>query len=297
MKISLHALMLPTILLFYNTSYSNARSSSAPYISGDSFRAIADHIFDETDQSLDPKKINYKDTIFVNADILSHFFANIHPHIQNKYFLITHNSDAGVPGIFEAYLNDEKIILWFGQNPTIMNHPKFIPLPIGLANNHWPYGKTQVFDLVLHHPFNDPKQYLMGINFHTTTNPSLRKTVYNYFSQKSFCTLIYATSHQTYLELIQQSKFILSPEGDGLDCYRTWEALLMGSIPVVQTSMLDPIFSDLPVLIIDNWHNITEELLNQKYMELENNKKNYNYEKLYFAYWENLINNYKNIIE
>ena len=35
--------------------------------------------------------------------------------------------------------------------------------------------------------------------------------------------------------------FILSPRGNGLDCHRTWEALLLGCIVVTKTSTLDPI--------------------------------------------------------
>ena len=43
-----------------------------------------------------------------------------------------------------------------------------------------------------------------------------------------------------------KAKFALSPGGTGPDTYRTWEALLVGTIPIVKTSQLDNLYSDLP---------------------------------------------------
>lgn len=39
-----------------------------------------------------------------------------------------------------------------------------------------------------------------------------------------------------YASLLRSSPFVLSPRGRGVDCYRHWEALLVGSVPVVQPS-------------------------------------------------------------
>ncbi len=66
----------------------------------------------------------------------------------------------------------------------------------------------------------------------------------------------------------------------------------MGAIPIVKESSLDPMYEDLPVLIVKNWNEITEEFLEQKYEEISS-KTAYKIEKIYFAYWENIINSYK----
>jgi len=50
--------------------------------------------------------------------------------------------------------------------------------------------------------------------------------------------------------------FGLSPRGVGLDCHRTWEMLALGMIPVVKTSTLDVLYTNLPVLILTNWDEI-----------------------------------------
>ena len=51
--------------------------------------------------------------------------------------------------------------------------------------------------------------------------------------------------------------FVISPHGNYLDCYRTWEILALGSIPVVKTSSLDPLYDHLPVIIVGEWNQIT----------------------------------------
>src|SRR5207249_3631188 len=113
------------------------RPGMYPYLAGDTFRIFCDHICDETDFNFNHKNVNKGDTIFVNTHFLEYFFKEIHPLIKNKYILITHNEDIHVPGKFKYYLNDEKIFAWFGQNCDIENHPKLIPIPIGLENKHW----------------------------------------------------------------------------------------------------------------------------------------------------------------
>jgi len=64
---------------------------------------------------------------------------------------------------------------------------------------------------------------------------------------------------------LAESKFVLSPHGRGLDCYRTYEALSLGSFVVVRSSSLDEIYDGLPVLIVEKWEHITEELLDATY--------------------------------
>jgi hypothetical protein len=50
-----------------------------------------------------------------------------------------------------------------------------------------------------------------------------------------------------------QYPFVVSARGNGLDCHRTWELLYLGCIVITKTSSLDPLFSKLPVVIVDDW--------------------------------------------
>jgi hypothetical protein len=83
--------------------------------------------------------------------------------------------------------------------------------------------------------------------------------------------------------------FILSPFGNGMDCHRTWEALLCGCIPIVRTSVFRELFDELPVLIVDKWEDVTPQLLKQTVYEfkLKHQQGAFQYERLHLSYYTN----------
>ncbi len=87
----------------------------------------------------------------------------------------------------------------------------------------------------------------------------------------------------------------LSPRGNGLDCHRTWEAFYLDIIPIVWNSTLNPLFVDLPVIILNDWRDITEQFLRTKLNEIAKKKIKspsvYRFDKLRFSYWRSLILN------
>jgi hypothetical protein len=80
--------------------------------------------------------------------------------------------------------------------------------------------------------------------------------------------------------------FSISPWGNGLDCHRTWEDLALGCILIVKTSSLDRLYDGLPVVIVKDWNEITEENL-QRWFELyKDASENSLYrEKITNQYW------------
>ena len=77
--------------------------------------------------------------------------------------------------------------------------------------------------------------------------------------------------------------FVLSPYGNGPDCHRHWEILCLGGIPIIKTFGTDKMFEDLPVLIVKEWEDVTEELLQQTIKIFKDKYINYN--KLSLKYW------------
>ena len=95
------------------------------------------------------------------------------------------------------------------------------------------------------------------------------------------------------------SKFILAPSGLGLDCYRNWEAMILGAIPVLETyNRRDGLFrayDDLPVLWIDHFDNVTPTLLEREYPRIISRARDYKFEKLTLQYWIDLVDGYRDI--
>lgn len=267
--------------------YLGPRPACEPYLSGDTIRKYCDFIFDINTQYFDPEVIKKGDIIFVSAhpEVISYFFSTVFPEIKTQVILVTHNSDVNITEKYRAYLDSEKIYAWFAQN-VAMQHPKLIHIPIGLENNLWKRHYDRIIKNLINQGIDkQQKNYLLYLNFSLGTNPSERRPLYEYFRTKPFCYCSPRKSIPDYLTDICHSKFALSPHGNGLDCHRTWEILYLGTIPIVKTSSLDPLYQDLPVLIVNEWQEVTEDFLNTMY-PLTIIKK-YRTEKLYIQHWVN----------
>ena len=285
-----HAAESPVKLLFllfpfllFSIHYKPNRAPIAPYISGDTFRANSDHAFDEMTR-FSPFLLRPGQTIFVKPDMLEEFFTKYHPQITTRYILVTHNSDNSVPGPYQRYLEDDKIIAWFGQNPDIV-HPKLHPIPIGLENRNWKPQNVEVITRVKAKKLH--KTHLLYYNLNPATYPSERTEVQNLFAQAPFTYAQDRKEYEPFIEDLASSKFVLSPRGNGLDTHRLWETLYVGSYPIVKTSPLDSAYEGLPVVIVSDWSKVTEEFLNQKYDEFQSTL--FNYDRLNIHFWLQLI--------
>lgn len=283
---------------YFNTTKSNIylgdRPSSEPYLSGDTFRKYCDHVFDIKDQA-NPETIKRGDIVFVCSDphFLNEFFQKYHPLIKEPYILVTHNSDENITEKYKVYLESDKIYLWFAQNVAYI-HPKLIPIPIGLENNVWQRHYVEMINSLIIGGINqEEKRYLAYMNFSTGTNNAERLPAYNYFNKTPFCYCSPRKGNVEYLRDVCHSIFIVSPHGNGLDCHRTWEALYLGAIPIVKRSTLDKMYEDLPVLIVDDWSEATQEFLEKKYIELS--RRSYKLEKLYIQFWIDTFEFYKKL--
>ena len=61
---------------------------------------------------------------------------------------------------------------------------------------------------------------------------------------------------------------VLAMPGMGYDTYRLWEALALGSMPVLERGVgLDRTLYRLPALLVDDFVALTEDLVRQAYVE------------------------------
>jgi hypothetical protein len=288
LKVIPESFIPPQVYIHREEPLENSRRlSSYPYLAGDTFRALAQFFIDELQIPFDPEDVRDGDIIFLKTTLLEWFCTVIHPRIKAHYILLSHNSDEAAPNKFSAILDDEKLIAWFAQNVDLKYHPKLFPIPIGLSNQYWPIGNTRILDALIPQVPHLKKDKLLYLNCSNHTNPSKRGEVYRIFNNKKYCYKASRKNWQDYLIELGQSKFVLSPHGNGLDCCRTWETLYMGSIPIVKTSSLDSLYADLPVIIVNDWNEVTEEFLNKKWEEMKD--LTFNIEKIYADWWLNQI--------
>jgi len=97
----------------------------------------------------------------------------------------------------------------------------------------------------------------------------------------------------TYFSELPKYKFVISPEGNGIDCHRHYEALLAGCIPIVEDHEgIREKYKGCPVLYTKDYSEINEEYLNKKYEEMvgNNDAPIYDFSKL-------ILNNYSKEIQ
>ena len=79
----------------------------------------------------------------------------------------------------------------------------------------------------------------------------------------------------------------------GLDSYRIWEALHMGTIPVLEhlnrSDGWYQTLEGLPVVWIDAFENLTPEFLEMEYQRITKEALSFRYERLTKQWWINLI--------
>ena len=312
-SISLHATEYPELRgpkgadLYYG-------HSSDTFIMRWHFQALCDHVFDprtnrfawptSTEKGgarFDPAVVQAGDIIFVRDVLL--FFEEIHPYIRNPYVMITHGECRDTcEDSYLNYLDDDRIIAWFSIHPSKSGHSKYYPIPLGIKQDKKPFLEAnKELNRMLKQLRNaTPKTKLLYLNFDDEANPT-RKKIRELLADKDFCfSQIERIPFEDYLKQMAEFKFALSPRGWGPDCYRTWEALLVGTIPVVERgihdaiairakkeSQLDKLYEGLPILVIDDWKQITEDFLEKEYRRITSKK--YNLGKLYIEYWHKKI--------
>lgn len=262
---------------------------------------------------IDLTKVKDGSVVYIPSSAIAAFVPKL-KSLPGKVVLVSGDSDDSIPDAvlssndFITFIESDKIIHWFSQN-CVGVHPKLTPIPIGLDYHSIKSGniaignqmsaKDQENEIITiknaAKPLSErePKIYS---NFHFNKQKD-RKYTYDRddaIEKIPKDLIFYEPSPVSRKEThMNQSKyaFVGSPHGNGLDCHRTWEALCLGCIPIVKTSPIDSVFDDLPVLIVQDWSDVTKELLDFTIKSYSN--QNFNYNKLTLQYWMDLIRSKK----
>ena len=80
-------------------------------------------------------------------------------------------------------------------------------------------------------------------------------------------------------------KFVISPEGNGIDCHRHYEALMAGCIPIVENcDGIREKYGNCPILYTDNYSEITPEFLTSVYDDYLN--RNWDFSRLFLSTYD-----------
>lgn len=90
--------------------------------------------------------------------------------------------------------------------------------------------------------------------------------------------------HFEYFDSLPDFKFVISPEGNGIDCHRHYEALIAGCIPVVEhNTLVEEKYKGCPILYTTDYSEINEEYLQKKYDEMKDEV--YDFSRLFLSFY------------
>jgi hypothetical protein len=258
---------------------------------------------------IDLSNVQPGQTVYIQGSAVKDFSTKL-ANIPNKFILVSGDCDESIPEAifseseFKSFIESDKIIHWFSQN-CVGKHPKLSPIPIGLdyhtrvKSDIWGPTMTpieQEAELIavknaakIFHK-REIKAYA---NFHFNMQEDRKYTADRRDAKEKIpadCVFYEPTFTKTRLETYQNQikyAFVVSPHGNGLDCIRTWEAIVLGCIPIVKTSSIDSVYAELPILIINEWSEVTKQKLIDTISEFKT--RQFNYDRLNLKYWMDII--------
>jgi hypothetical protein len=229
---------------------------------------------DKIPGEIDTENFEPGSKIFIKVDLLNHY-AEFLSKMPVPFHLMTGRA-AKSPSTsdIESILKNKNVVSWVGTNiPTLED--RIMQVPIGFQeeglerpNGSFPFPelKEKTNDIVLTY---------IG-DTHESRKDIPKDLDISFVEQKE--------DYGQYLYQLNTSKYSICPRGYGIDTHRVYESIVMNSIPIVLTSILDPLYNSINCIILDSWDDIKNEL----------SEKTLNREQVTFDYWRKEIEKFQN---
>ena len=230
-------------------------------ISGLAFHKISEwSLCNRYPQKIELFNIKENDKVFINLDNFQEFvnLIKLNQPIK-KFILITHNSDKVFTQTHFNYIKPFVNKVYAINN--ICTEPNVYTIPIGFRD--FPLHTSPILQKIKKENVN--KEILLYMNFSINTNYRKRMECFNNFINKSWVTNESNRKIEEFYLQVAKSKYTLSPEGTGIDCHRIYESMYFDTIPILKTNGMDDFYKTLPIIIVNNWDEINENDLNEKY--------------------------------
>jgi hypothetical protein len=189
---------------------------------------------------------NDGDWVFLNGDHLFRFISAfpVTPVLTKRFYLVIHNTDLSFTE--ERLAKVRKYVYHVFAVNSAIQHPRVTTIPLGFADN-------QLEFLASYQPASGERDIEIYLNITARHNWDKRKVCADAFATDPRVFRRDRVSVEQYYADLCRSKFVLCPEGTGMDTHRLYEALLCGAIPVVVRNPLTPLYEKLPVCLLNQW--------------------------------------------
>ena len=220
-----------------------------------------------------------------------------HDHGEGTQYLRQAHPKVSINGSkWSLELLNSGVITNYSPNPVFV-HPANVAIPWGINDNK-EFVKTFYDTLLRAQP--QPREmmldcdgyrtdYMFAGNYGAMVSAERNDMISELTANGFRCNVKAKTkSVHEYVKKMQSVKFVASPRGIGINCFRTWEAMYLGAVPIVRADPLHSAMYDrLPVVQVDSWAEITPLFLEKKWDELhaQNLRGELNLNSIFLPHW------------
>jgi hypothetical protein len=267
---------------------------------------------------INPKIYHLRIDWYINSDQngqdpwknISYFLNKVIPTIDASFVLLITGEDFTIPNNVDVrWQEPEKLELLKKLHNTVVTHP--LLLHCYIENRDEVHEKTSSLPLGINPREGNGALLMKYIDNVPPISERDFKVIAMYRDRpgdrmkinkfkKSWGNLAISgrnDNKEAWLSILKRYPLIICPHGGGLDpSPKAWEALCLGCIPIIKHSALDDIYSEFPVVFVDDWNEDTITMDNMKKW-IETHGKYYDdpvlkdtwKHKLYKKYWEDKI--------
>ena len=204
--------------------------------------------------STKPQDRDYVNALMARSDLLD-LCSNF---TQMKFIIFTNLEDTPIDDQIRVPDN----VLCISAVNAIAYGDKVIPAPYGVQRrmNQSDNRIEKLIDSMEYVPSNP--RGLLYVSHNESSNAK-RLGIKSLFYDKDWAEVNeQRVPYHKFLSNLSNSKFMICPIGNAIDCHRNWEVLYMRRVPVMRRDpYLEELYKDYPVLFVDKYSDVTEELL------------------------------------
>lgn len=188
---------------------------------------------------------------------------------KNRFIIFTSHEDTPIDP--QIRISDNVLAIY--ATNAIYNNAKIHPFPYGLQRQiergDVPDNRVKIMEEEIDKNVEPTKLLYVNCGLGKERN-AIERAYLPKFSEYEWATTRFDANskffpydrYKAFLDEMRDHKYMICPQGHGIDCHRNWELLYMRRVPVMKKH---PYFAKLmegfPVLFVDDWSDITKELL------------------------------------
>ena len=207
-------------------------------------------------ESVKPEDERYVNALMSRSDLLD-LCANFP---QMKFIIFTNLEDTPIDDFILNKIPEN--VACISAVNAITHNDKIIPAPYGVQRRMNPSDdRIEQLTQYMEHVPSKPRN-LLYVSHNESSNVK-RMGIKSLFYDKDWAEVNeQRVPYNIFLYNLSGSKFMICPIGNAIDCHRNWEVLYMRRVPIMtRDPYLQKLFENYPVLFVDKYSDVTEELL------------------------------------